>query len=325
MAEAGGVRSFAALRAALARPGLWSAVWLAQCLLALAPAVLFANWLAPELANRVAPYALFADLGSAFRTDHREKLNQIDASIGQLGALLVVAAVVLGAFTAGAWLSAFLAPQRTRGATALAAGGARFFGRFLRLVLLTGLLLALWTWLVQGPAWNQLVLRGLAGVPVGDFERLETLRNEDTALLLKQLREGLYALGVALVLVWGDFTRTRLALFDTRSASWAGLQSAGLLARHPLRALRPVLVLFLIEALIVLGLGLGAARIEAGLGSLGHVIALFLLAQLALLWRILLRGARYHAIVGVTRELATPPAAPDPWEAARPVPRPWTR
>lgn len=309
--------AFAALRAALARPSAWSAIWAAECMLALAPALAYFTWLAPELAHRTAPRELFRELSTVFRFDQRAGLAQLDASTEQLGALLGLLAMFVGAFAAGGWLTLFLADSRTRGFGVFAAGGLRFFGRFARLIVVTGLLLALVTWLCKGAPWNQVVLRGIAGVPPRDFGRLETLSSESTALLLRQVQACVYALGVALVLVWGDFTRTRLALFDTRSVVWAGLESAFFLVRHPVRALRPVCLLFVLEAVIVFAFGALSRSIDGRISDGVDVATLLVIGQLALVWRIVLRGARYHAVVAVSRALVTPHAQPDPWRWGR--------
>lgn len=320
--------AFAALRSALSRPAVWSSIWATELALALAPAILYATWLGPELDHRVAPRALFQELDTIFRFDHRAEIAQLDGTIEQLGALLVIVAMFVGAFAAGGWLTLFLSGSRRRGLGEFVTGGARFFGRFARLIVCTGFLLALVTWLCKGAPWNHVVLRGIAGVPVADFDKLETLPSESHALLLRQIQACVYGLGVALVLTWGDFTRTRIALFDARSVVWAGLESAFLLVRHPLRALRPMIVLFVVEAAIVTGLGFasravesgalgGAAGLERGITSSTEVVALLLLGQLALLWRVVLRGSRYAAAVSVSRALVTPIARPDPWRWGR--------
>lgn len=319
MAESGvrATGALSALRAAVARPAVWSAIWFAEAALALGPALAYFTWLAPELEHRTAPRELFRELSTVFRFDQRAALAQLDGSIEQLGALLALFAMFLGAFTAGGWLTLFLSDSKTRGLGAFVAGGVRFFGRFARLIVFTGLLLALVTWLCKGAPWNQLVLRGLAGVPPRDFERLETLSSESTALFLRQLQACVYALGVALVLVWGDFTRTRLALFDTRSVVWAGIESALLIALHPWRTLRPVFALFVLEAAIVTGFGALAYGIDGRIANGLDVATLLVLGQLALAWRIVLRGARYHAVVSVSRALVRPHAKPDPWRWGR--------
>jgi hypothetical protein len=43
---------------------------------------------------------------------------------------------------------------------------------------------------------------------------------------------------------------------------------------------------------------------------------LFALGQVALLWRVILRGARYHAAAAVSRAVVRPIARPDPWRAS---------
>src|SRR5205085_3431848 len=149
-----------------------------------------------------------------------------------------------------------------RGLGPFLAGGARFVGRFLRLAVLSILLLALATWLAR-VAWEQLLLRAFLHVPAADFGRLETLASERTAFLARGAHAALTAILVALVFTWGDYTRTRIALFDARSVVWAGLGSAVTLLAHPIRALRPVLALFLCEvAAVTLG-GLLVHRVDA--------------------------------------------------------------
>lgn len=319
MAESG-VRptgAVCALRAAAARPAVWSAIWIAEAALASLPALAYFAWLAPALEHRTAPRELFRELSTVFRFDQRAALAQLDGTIEQLGALLALVAMFVGAFAAGGWLTLFLSGSERRGLGEFVSGGLRFFGRFVRLIVLTGLLLALVTWLCKGAPWNQVVLRGIAGIPPRDFERLETLSSESAALFLRQLQACVYALGVALVLVWGDFTRTRLALFDTRSVVWAGIESALMIALHPWRSLRPMCALFVLEAAIVFGFGALTYSIDGGIASGTEVAALLVFGQLALAWRIVLRGARYHAAVSVSRALVRPHARPDPWRWGR--------
>jgi hypothetical protein len=121
------------------------------------------------------------------------------------------------------------------------------------------------------------------------------------------------------VLVWGDYSRTRLALHDTVSAVWAGLCSLFTLLRHPLKTLRPYAGLFVLELAIVVGAGLVSRAIEKDIAShpdLASAGLLFLIGQLVLMWRAILRGARYHAAVQVSRQVVRPIARPDPWKAS---------
>jgi len=132
-------------------------------------------------------------------------------------------------------------------------------------------------------------------------------------------QELLYALGFVLVLAWGDYSRTRLALHDTSSAAWAGLCTLFSMLRHPVKTLRPMIGLLVLEGALVVAAGLLARAVEADLGSgagYGGVAALLGIGQLVLLWRIVLRGARYHAAIRVSRDVVLPIAQPDPWRAS---------
>jgi len=186
-------------------------------------------------------------------------------------------------------------------------------------MLVTILLLGLASWIAFGPVWNHVVLKWSFGVPPADFERLETLTSEWTVVKLRWAQQGLHALLFGLVLVWGDYSRTRLALHDTASAVWAGLCTGFTMLRHPVKTLRPMLALLIVEAAIVAGAGLFARRVEADVaesGELAGVGVLLLTAQIVLLWRVVLRGARYHAAARVSREVVRPIARPDPWRAS---------
>jgi hypothetical protein len=175
------------------------------------------------------------------------------------------------------------------------------------------LVLAALSWVWLGWPWKTFVQGFLAGAPDG---KLEVLTSERTAVGLGWLQAGCYALSFALTMVWADYTRTRLALLDTRSALFAGAGTLGLLVRHPLRVIRPLALLFLLELAVLLGAGALVSRISAGFdtGAGWSTLALlFIVGQVALAWRAITRGARYHATVNVSRELVPPLPRPDPW------------
>ena len=161
-------------------------------------------------------------------------------------------------------------------------------------LLLTLLALAFVSWLSFGWPWKA-SLHFLVGAEDGD---LEVLRSEWSAVLVGWFQAGLHAALFALVLAWGDYTRTRLALNDTRSALWAGLQSAVLLVRHPLRALRPLALILAVEVAFVTLVGKLSWSLNTGLGpgsGLG-MLALLLRKQLPVvpLW--------HEAVVAVRAE-----------------------
>lgn len=303
---------WAALRTALGRAPLWFLCALVPLLLALVVAAPWPGAFAGMLGQSYAPGSLRAWLDEGFRFDQREALGALRTSTAASAAGAGFLVMLFGVFSAGGWLQVFLERTQGHSLARFLWGGTRYFWRFARVWVLTLLTLALWTWLLHGWPWKAL-LGVLFGAKDGD---LEVLASETAALRVTWFQEGLYALGVALVLVWGDYTRTRLALQDTRSALWAGLCTWGLLVLHPLRTLRPFLVLFALEAGVVLVLGREARALDRGIGpetGAGTLWALFALGQAALLVRSLLRGARYHAAAQVTKALVPPLARPDPW------------
>jgi hypothetical protein len=285
--------------------------------LALIPAVVFQSWMTSAVAHRYEPGSLVANLDTVFRFDQRQELGLVRAATSQLGAVLALLSMLIGCFAAGGWLQVFL--ERTHGESLrrFFFGGARYYWRFFRVLLCTIAVLALWSYLVYGAPWNTVVLNWMFHVPKSDYTKLETLASERTVVHLTWARDGVYALGFALVLVWSTYTRTRLALHDTSSAVWAGIASSVTCLRQPLRTLTPFAGLFVLEAVIVLASGVFARKVEGALatrGDLAGVLLLFLIGTLALMWRVALRGARYHAAVAVSREVVRPIARPDPWK-----------
>lgn len=306
-----------ALRITLGRPPVWLLILSIECLLALPVALAFHGFMTGALDHHYEPGSLFANLDANFRFDQRQEIENLNATTAVIGSVLALFSMLIGCFCAGGWLQVFL--ERTRGESLrrFFFGGARYFWRFFRLMLLSLATLALIGWVVYGPPWNRLVLHWILGVPESDFGALETLRSEATLAKLRFTQSALYAGAFGLVLTWGDYTRTRLALHDTSSAVWAGLCAWWTILRHPVKTLRPMLGLFAIELAIVLVLGWLSRSIESDIVRRPEIVGvgiLFAAAQFALLWRVILRGARYHAAVQVSREVVRPIARPDPWK-----------
>jgi hypothetical protein len=301
-----------ALRTTLGRTPIWLTCWIVPLFLALVLAVPWRGFYAGVLAHRYEPGSVLASMDEGFRFDHRAGLDSIQKSTAGIAAALALVVMLFGVFSGGGWLQVFL--ERTQGHSLrrFLWGGARYFWRFTRVWLVTLLSLALLSWVMYGWPWKT-ALRLLVGAEDGD---LEVLASERSAVLVTWLQDGLYGLGFALLLAWGDYTRTRLALQDTRSAVWAGLCTWGLFLVHPVRTLRPMLVLFVLEVAVVLTVGRVARDLGRGLGpesGAGALLLLFLLGQAALLWQGIARGARYHAAAQVSKALVPPLAQPDPW------------
>lgn len=263
---------------------------------------------------------LVYSLTPSFRQDHGESIAELRRATAQSGAVLAALALLVGIFAAGGWLQVLLERTRGRALRRFFLGGARYFFRFTRLFLLSVVLLAAWQWLVYGPLWDEWVLGRWMGVPAGDRGSLETLASELDAVRLGWLRDGTHALGFALVLAWGTLARTRMALLDGTSALKAGVLTAALIVRHPIKTLGPLTSIFGLEFLLVaFACGRFSRWLEEGLlerPSVGLVIAMGLVGALALMIREVMRGARYHSTMKVSQAIVRPPArATDPWRS----------
>ena len=305
------------LRVSYGRPAVWFTTWFMMGLLILMSSMPWFAW----LENAISDYAPGSQLFSfteVFRQDQRGDLSTLRNASETGGAVMQLVAMFFGVFAAGGWLQVVL--ERTHGQSLrrFFLGGARYFWRFWRLLLLTLLLLHLAGWIFYEWPWKQLVLNGLFSVPKHAYGSLETLASERTAFNLKLTQDALFALSFGAIMIWGVYTRTRIALNDTSSAFLAGLASIGLMLRHPIRTLRPMLLLFVIETGILLGAGFLARNFQAGLetdATLWRVVALFGVGQFALLMREALRGAGYCAAVRVSQDLVEPVQA-DPYSSA---------
>jgi hypothetical protein len=263
---------------------------------------------------------LVGTLTASFKHDNREGLRALKIENSNIGAALVLLVMLAGVFVAGGWLQVIL--ERTHGRTfrRFCMGGGRYFFRFLRVFGLLLVLLAGWNWLTYGPPWERYVLEGWLGLSKGDGGYMEALDSEFTVRALGWGQAGLHVLGVALLLAWATYVRTRLALHDSRSVLKAGLLTVWTLVRHPLRTLTPLVLLALVQVLVV-SLALGAFRkwLEGGLlarPSTGLVFAMAIVSFVALALREVLRGARYHAAVKVSQTIVRPPQrVPDPWKS----------
>jgi len=301
-----------ALQNALARAPVWLVCWLVPLVLGAGLALPWHGFYADALAHRYEPGSVRLAMDESFRFDHRVALDALKQSTGAAAAALAFVVMLFGVFSGGGWLQVFF--ERTQGHSLrrFLWGGARYFWRFARVALCGLVLLALLTWVLHGWPWKA-ALGLLVGARDGD---LEVLASERSAVLVTWFQHGTYAALVAALFAWGDFTRARLVLLDTRSAVWAGLCTLGLLALHPVRTLRPMLLLLVFEAAVVLAIGRVSRGIADGFGpgsGAWSLAIVFVLGQLALLLRGIARGARYHAAAQVSKQLVPPLAQPDPW------------
>jgi hypothetical protein len=292
--------------AALTRTPAALALWSFELSLALAPALMHEAWLRDVLAGKHAMREEFANFDAIARFDLRAPLALLDSSTAQLGAVLALLAMIGGCFAAGGWCQCFLEPPWEPTLRTFARGGARFFARNLRVLVLTLVVLGGLGWVCYGWPWTKLVLGTAFHVPASDVDRLETLHTEDLALGLRIAQQLLFGLGFGLILTWGDYLRTSLARSDRRGVIGEALDVFGKLVRHPVRLLRPMLALFLFEALAVTTGGLIVQHWQSSLEDVPRLRTVALMAALAasvLFVRCLVRGARYHAALRILREL----------------------
>jgi hypothetical protein len=304
------------LRVTIGRTPVWMVAALLLASLALAQALPWHAHYQAQIGGSYEKGSLIADLDESFRFDHRAERAALEDSMRGLGAVAALAAILVGAFTAGGWLQVFLEHTQGESVRRFFYGGARFFFRFVRVALLALVLLQLLGWLLYGRPWEWLVHEKLYGLSEGDLQELES---ELVARRIGFAQDGLFALGFSLVLVWGDYTRTRLAAHGTRSAVWAGLCTLTLLVAHPVRSLRPLVLLWCAEAGVLWIAWVLTERVDATLGSsssLWPIVGLLAIGLGVHVWRTIVRGARYSACVLVTRDHVRPLARPDPWKSA---------
>ena len=201
--EHDGVVFLGALRAAFSRVPIWLLTWAVFLLLALMAALPWYDFYESAVGNRYEPGALVSSLDrtllgdvsdTSFRFDHDDEISALNEKTAATGTLLAFGAILLGMFAAGGWLQIIL--ERTRGQSVrrFFFGGARYFFRFLRLLVLSLLILAVFGWVIYGKPWEHFVLGDWLGVPGYDRDSLETLDSEWTFVQLKWAQAALYAL-----------------------------------------------------------------------------------------------------------------------------------
>lgn len=319
--EATGPVFLRGLSSAAGRVPIWLLVWALTSLLALAVALPWYQWFNGLVAHRYEPGSVSGFLDTIFRFDQRQGLGSLNSASAQTASILAFMAMLLGVFFAGGWLQ--IALERTRGQSVrrFLFGGARYFWRFLRVMLLTLLLLVFFGWVIYDTPFKHYVLGAWLDVPKGDWSKLESLDSESAMFTIRALQHAAYLLVFSFVLSWADYTRTRLALQGTYSALWAGIGTFFTLLRHPIKTLRPLIALVVIELLVI---ALGSVIVDwiqadyvgpdaSASISGAEVWMIGLVSQIVLMWRCIHRGARYHVTTSVSQDIVRPLSRPDPW------------
>lgn len=210
---------------------------------------------------------------------------------------LGVAYALLWALLLGGILERYALDGGERGLAALLGAGGRWFFRFARLAVASGVLylgvyrLARWVF-----GW------------IGDATRDVTA---ETQVLYRVLPA---ALGVALLLVVVhvafDYAKIAMVVEQRRSALLAALRGLVFVVRHPVRTLG-LYVALAAAGLLLLGVYALVAP-EAGPSTWAGVAAAFLLGQALLAARLSLRLTTWAGEAALYRALSAPPAAESP-------------
>jgi hypothetical protein len=303
-----------ALQRALLRPTAWLLGSGALAALALVLTLPTRAWFEQTLERGTEPHSQTYSLDAGFRADEAEGLSQLFANLSSSAGWLALLATLLGVFTAGGWIGTLIDSSRTSVPRRYFQGGVRYYWRFLRLALLFLVLLDLLGRLLLGELWNQVVLEDWMGWRGG---RSEAAESELTVRRLEWLQHGLHALGFAGLWVWATYTRVRVVLQSQSSVFLAALRTLWTLLCHPVQTLRPLLLLFLVDLLLLFGLGLVARYwLDGGLRedpAAWRVTGLWIVSLLVLLWREVADGARYAAALQVSERVIRP-LRPDPWK-----------
>lgn len=311
------------LRHALRRVGPWLTVGLVIWATAFTLALPAYEWFESAIQNRYAPGSITHHLDRDFRTDHQEGLANLRNAHAASLAFFQILAILGGVFAAGGWLQVTLERRQGSDLRRFLFGGGRYWWRFLRVFLCVVLVNIGWRWVFFDEPWELYVFGAWHDMPEhtmnpssGSFA--ETLESETRKHQLVWLQHGGFAIVFFLTLLWSIFTRTRLALLDDRSVIWAGACAFFMILRHPVKTLRPFVLLLLLEALVVVGLLGGATRLFDGWlvddPARATILAMGAVGLLAVLFKEVLRGAQYHAAVRVSQELIKPTLRPDPWQ-----------
>lgn len=308
-----------AMRIGLGRTGLWLMTWAATATLALLAAMPWYQSLATATAHRYEPGSQVHSMDVNMRFDHRELLAGLGNWSSGSGALLAFMAVLLGIFAAGGWLQVILEATRGRSVRRFFYGGARYFLRFLRFWLLSMLVLGAARWFLFGWPFQKVVLGWICGLPASDWPHLQGFDSEASAVWIVWIQEGAFAVVFGLVLAWGIYTRTLVAVQNSRSVIATSLIAAGAMIRHPLATLRPLFLLFGLELLLIAIIGgITVSLLDDRLAehaSLATVIWTFVVGQMALMWREATRGAFYYSAVQISQDVIPESARSMPWES----------
>lgn len=302
--------TLSSLKASLARPSLWLFTWGVILVASFPFAFAYHQGVTKALSNNYAPGSQLGWFTTDFFRDHASELESLSTSASTGFGILALLMPLVGAFFAGGWLQILLERTSGRSLRRFLWGGARTFWRFVRVWLFFLAFFLLVSWLFYGVVFDKYVLSPFGANVAEDLPR------EDYAFWWKVLQATLLAISYFKLKVWATYTRTRLALLNTRSVMVAGIACWWMMLRHPMRTFGPMLLLLLVQLPVVGLMGFVSADLDGGLDSTSGwrvILVMFALNQVALLWGEILFGARYSAAVQVCRSLIRASVEPDPF------------
>jgi hypothetical protein len=270
---------FALVPAALRRAGrewrLALLLWAIEAALAMVVVAPLLPFLGERLAHNPVADRLLERFDLVLVSDLAETARPFFAALAPLVAFALASALLLNAFAAGGAIEALRPGDRRPLRVRFFAGGARHFGRFLRMGMASIPLAAVTAGIVSAPIW---VVRGALGIPA-----------EGARYFLGLAGAAAAAFGALLVLLALDLARLRLAESGERRGVRLLFRSVRRLLRRP----GPALALWagLALALVVAGAALAFLRGAIVPRSALLLLALVLLQQAAVAARAFYRVA----------------------------------
>jgi len=212
---------------------------------------------------------------------------------------------VLGAFVAGGWLEIFHAYEGRPGLRRFCTGAGSTYGRFLRLGVVNLIAFALVGWMLRGGGWDMFQAFWWGSQDKAD------LNTEWMAEGLSWLQSAAYLGAISAVLVASDLAKVGCIVRGGRSMVAAFVRGLRIASVHPGRAFGVVWTIYAIE----IGVAWVMARVWISLSpaavSWWGILALFVLAQIWMMLRCGLRGARLAGLYRIWQD-AQPTATPVP-------------
>jgi hypothetical protein len=285
--------AFGSMAFALTRGRILLALVFAHLALALPSTLLFADAVREASNHRADPVAFAEALDFTAWFDLQGKLRPAEMALGFSG----LAAFLLGIFAAAGWFEVLTRRDSRLGFRAFASGAGARMVRFVRLALISLLVIAGARWVFYG-APADLAIQWLTG---GGSE-LTDFATEPRARIFQWAQSGAFVLTLGGVVLVSDLSRSVMVVRGGRSALVAGFRGVVLFLRNPLASTAGAAVPFAAECASLWGIGWGIDIAAAGEANDWNLAALFLLTQVAVVVREVARAGRLGALLAIARD-----------------------